>query len=118
ATAAGAPAEVCVVARSRSRLTTRPPGPDPVTSLRSTPASLAMRLASGEALTRATSAGAGATATPPPSRVPLLASRIPLPEGAGAGGGAEVTDAPTVSPDAAMTATTFPTGTVCPSATA
>src|SRR5256885_1102816 len=55
---------------STSRLTTRPPGPDPLTSLRSTPASRAIRLASGEAFTRVTSAGAGST--PPASRIPLL----------------------------------------------
>src|SRR6266566_1782266 len=43
----GGDADVPVAAvRSRSFLTTRPPGPDPVTSLRSTPASLAMRRAS------------------------------------------------------------------------
>src|SRR5213082_1095218 len=37
-------------ARSRSFLTTRPPGPEPVTSFRSTPASFAMRRASGTPL--------------------------------------------------------------------
>src|SRR2546428_551792 len=36
-------------AASRSRLTTLPPGPDPVTRFRSTPASLAMRFAKGDA---------------------------------------------------------------------
>src|SRR6266550_3045708 len=54
-------------ARSRSFLTTRPPGPEPATSLRSTPASFAIRRARGEAFTRVASAGAaagsGATAT-------------------------------------------------------
>src|SRR6266576_2181549 len=51
---------------STSRLMTRPPGPDPCTSFRSTPASLAIRRASGDAFTRvasvavATGAGAGA----------------------------------------------------------
>src|ERR1051325_8244182 len=103
-----------------SRLTTRPPGPDPVTSLRSTPASLAIRLASGEAFTRLASpagtvvvAGVGAaTATA------LPASRIPLPDAAAADRGAGAGAAPTVSPGAAITATTLPTGTVCPSATA
>src|SRR5207247_9890007 len=43
---------------SRSRRTTRPPGPDPVSNFRSTPDSLAMRLASGDALTGAASAAA------------------------------------------------------------
>src|SRR5437764_14125797 len=47
---------------SRSRLTTRPPGPEPVTSLRSTPASFAIRLASGEAFTRVASPGTAAVA--------------------------------------------------------
>src|SRR5207248_3903506 len=93
---------------SRSRLTTRPPGPEPVTSFRSTPASRAMRLARGEAFTRVTSVGAGTTL--PASRIPYPVSRIPLPEGTGAGGGAEAAVAPTVSPGAAMTATTLPTG--------
>ena len=94
---------------STSRLTTRPPGPDPLTSLRSTPASRAIRLASGEAFTRVTSAGAGST--PPASRIPLL-------DGTGAGGGAAATVAPTVSPGEAITATTLPTATVWPSAAA
>src|SRR5947208_1581128 len=44
-------------ARSRSFLTTRPPGPEPVTSFRSTPASFAIRRASGEAFTRVASVG-------------------------------------------------------------
>src|SRR5207244_763505 len=94
---------------STSRLTTRPPGPDPLTSLRSTPASRAIRLASGEAFTRVRSAGAGST---PP------ASRIPLPDGAGAGRGAAAGRALTVSPGEAMMATTLPTATVWPSAAA
>src|SRR2546421_340475 len=94
---------------STSRLTTRPPGPDPLTSLRSTPASRAIRLASGEAFTRVRSAGAGST---PP------ASRIPLPDGAGAGRGAAAGGALTVSPGEAMMATTLPTATVWPSAAA
>src|SRR6266853_6179981 len=92
---------------STSRLTTRPPGPDPLTSLRSTPASRAIRLASGEAFTRVTSAGAGST--PPASRIPLL-------DATGAGGVAAATVAPTVSPGEAITATTLPTATVWPSA--
>src|SRR5437879_10413220 len=61
--ATGAEADTVAAGRaravSRSRRTTRPPGPDPVSSFRSTPVSLAMRLASGDALTRVASAGAG-----------------------------------------------------------
>src|SRR5205814_10089557 len=89
-----------VGARSRSFLTTRPPGPEPVTSFRSTPASFAIRRASGEAFTRVasvggadgsgvtvTGAGAVATATFP-------VSRFPLPDGAAAGRGAEAGPAP------------------------
>src|SRR5439155_816090 len=76
---------------SRSRLTTRPPGPEPVTTFRSTPASRAIRLASGDAFTRVTSPGAGPTPPasripPPASRIPPRASRIPPPDGAGVGG--------------------------------
>src|SRR5207245_1929333 len=44
---------------SAARFVTRPPGPDPVTSRKSTPASRAMRLASGDAFTRVASAGVG-----------------------------------------------------------
>src|ERR1051325_9120135 len=122
-----------------SRLTTRPPGPDPVTSLRSTPASLAIRLASGEAFTRLASpagtvvvAGVGAaTATA------LPASRIPPPDAAAADRGAGAGPAPPPRRAAAPRGgaaggapppprrggpapppTTLPTGPVCPSATA
>src|SRR5947199_10449621 len=64
AAAAVGPADAAGLgARSRSFLTTRPPGPEPVTSLRSTPASFAIRRASGEAFTRVASAGTEATAT-------------------------------------------------------
>src|SRR5439155_25587620 len=78
----GGDADVPVAAvRSRSFLTTRPPGPDPVTSLRSTPASLAMRRASGDAFTRVASAGAvgvgrvaAATSTSP--RSPLATAGV------------------------------------------
>src|SRR6266699_3577115 len=43
----------------KSRITTRPPGPDPVTACRSTPRSFAMRFARGEAFTRVASATTG-----------------------------------------------------------
>src|SRR6267378_3314665 len=89
---------------SRSRLVTRPPGPVPVTSLRSTPASFAIRLASGEAFTRVASAGTAAEGTAPSSPLPGA--------GAGAGLGTIAGAAPTGSPGAAMTATTLPTATV------
>src|SRR5205823_1072815 len=46
-------------ALSTSRLTIRPPGPVPVRPCRSTPRSRAMRLASGEALTRPARGGGG-----------------------------------------------------------
>src|SRR6059058_4943052 len=95
---------------SRSRLTTRPPGPDPVTSLRSTPASFAMRLASGDAFTRPASLGGTVVAgfgVAPATTLP--ASRIPLPDATAAGRGAEGGAAPTGSPGAAITATTLPT---------
>src|SRR5947199_59788 len=49
-------------ASSRSRFTTRPPGPDPVTSFRSTPVSVAMRFARGDAFTRVASAATTAAA--------------------------------------------------------
>src|SRR5213080_4832405 len=49
-------------ASSRSRFTTRPPGPDPVTSFRSTPESFAMRFANGDAFTRVASAATTAAA--------------------------------------------------------
>src|SRR5438132_6765741 len=62
--ATGAEADTVAAGRaaavSRSRRTTRPPGPDPVSNFRSTPDSLAMRLASGDALTGAASAAAAA----------------------------------------------------------
>src|SRR2546430_10027504 len=53
AAAAVGPADAAGLgARSRSFLTTRPPGPEPVKSLRSTPASFAIRRASGQLFTR------------------------------------------------------------------
>src|SRR5207247_9962822 len=55
----GAAAGAFVAAVSRSRFTTLPPGPDPATSFRSTPASVAIRRARGDAFTRAASLGAG-----------------------------------------------------------
>src|SRR5207237_6398679 len=107
---------------SRSRLTTRPPGPEPVTSLRSTPASFAMRLASGEAFTRVASAaaatGSGVTATGAGAVTVATfpASRFPLPEGVA--GAAAAGTAPPASPGETITATTLPTATVWPSAAA
>ena len=103
--AAGAP--------SRSRLTTRPPGPLPDRSFRSTPVSRAMRLASGDALTRSSETvavgtgvgvGGGAGRTLPPSPFPFPAAAAAL-------------ASPTFSPGAPMYATTSPTGTVLPSGT-
>src|SRR5882672_9382039 len=52
-------AGIGVGALSRSRLTTRPPGPDPWRRAMSTPVSFAIRFANGDALTRAASVGAG-----------------------------------------------------------
>src|SRR5207237_8058727 len=82
-----------VGARSRSFFTTRPPGPEPVTSFRSTPVSFAIRRASGEAFTRVASVGgaasavtvtgAGAVAT---AAFPV--SRFAFPAGPGGGGAA------------------------------
>src|SRR6266513_1738381 len=119
AVAAGAADAPGLGARSRSFLTTLPPGPDPATSFKSTPASFAILRASGEAFTRVasvggadgggvtvTGAGAAATATFP-------VSRFPFPAGAGGGGAA---GALTFSPGEAITATTLPTATVWPSA--
>src|SRR6266566_5999929 len=117
-------------ARSRSFLTTRPPGPEPVTSLRSTPASFAIRRASGEAFTRVASAaaptGSGVTATgagavtvatfPATVRESFRVPRFPLPEGVA--GAAAAGAAPTASPGETITATTLPTATVWPSAAA
>src|SRR5213080_4233611 len=92
ATAAGVAAWGRAAVASRSRLTTRPPGPEPVTSLRSTPASFAIRLASGEAFTPpASPAGAAAVAGLGVATATMLpASRIPPPDGAGVGGGDQV----------------------------
>src|SRR5437899_7075392 len=100
---------------------TRPPGPDPWTSLRSTPASFAMRRASGDAFTRVESAGTGCGA-----------GGAGAGRGAGAGGcrgaglaagtgavaaGALAPSPSTFSPGFPIHATTFPTGTVLPSGT-
>src|SRR5213076_1520742 len=108
AVAAGAADAPGLGARSRSFLTTRPPGPDPATSFKSTPASFAILRASGEAFTRVASAGTAATATGAGAGAiaTFPVSRFPLPDGAGAGGGAAATVAPTVSPGEAITATT------------
>src|ERR1051325_10250324 len=85
ATSAWTPAGTgATAARSRSRLITRPPGPDPWRSFRSPPVSFAMRFASGDARTRPASTGAatkaGAVATFP-------VSRFSFPAVAGGGGG-------------------------------
>src|SRR3989442_12491303 len=53
---AGAAGDAWLGARSRSFLTTRPPGPEPATSFRSTPASFAILRTIGEAFTRVASA--------------------------------------------------------------
>src|SRR5213592_4145094 len=101
ATAAGVAAWGRAAVASRSRLTTRPPGPEPVTSLRSTPASFAIRLASGEAFTRVASAaaatGSGVTATGAGAVTVATfpVSRFPLPEGVA--GAAAAGTAPTAS---------------------
>src|SRR5205823_13073750 len=87
--------------RSRSFLTTRPPGPEPVTSCRSTPASFAIRRASGEAFTRVASAGAAtgsgltATGAGAVTVATFPVSRSPLPEGVA--GAAAAGAAPTAS---------------------
>ena len=90
------------IARSTSALTIRPPGPEPESAARSSPFSLAIRRARGEALTLPSPlgrAGAGASAAAPargpaavaPPRRPRLApppqraSRLALRRGAVAG---------------------------------
>src|SRR2546427_824191 len=90
--ATGATAAGRVLAVSRSRRTTRPPGPDPVSSFRSTPVSFAMRRANGEALTRVASGGVkgAARGTAPLSPLPATA--------AAAGRGAGPAVAPVASP--------------------
>src|ERR1051325_589854 len=130
----GVPGAPCAVRRtsgspgtfSRSRLMTRPPGPEPWTSLRSTPASLAMRRASGDAFTRVASAaiatGAAAGAGAALGCAVGAGAGAGLGAGAGAGFGAAVPgsglSAPsTFSPGFPIQATTFPTGTVVPSLT-
>ena len=112
--AAAAAGAAWLGARSTSFLTTRPPGPEPVTSFRSTPASFAIRRARGEAFTRVASAGATAggvaTATGAGAVATFPVSRFPLPEGFVCA--AEVGVSPAASPGAAITATTLPTGIV------
>ncbi len=105
-------------AASRSRRITRPPGPEPCSNLRSTPFSLAIRLASGEALTTrvasATATGAGAVDGAGAAGAGAAATGV----GAGATGGEEGgAAAETFSPGAPMNPTISPTGTVAPSAT-
>src|SRR2546427_1378573 len=119
-------ATVAAGAPSTSRFITRPPGPDPCTSLRSTPASLAIRRASGDAFTRVASAGATAATGcgagagfgaalgvgfAGVSRAPLTADRSPF------GAGAAAPSPSTFSPGFPIHATIFPTGTVVPSGT-
>src|SRR5438876_254731 len=104
-------------APSTSRLITRPPGPEPWTSLRSTPDSLAIRFASGDAFTRV--ASAAATGTGAGAGAGALAAGAAA---AAAGLGAPAPDswlpAPsTFSPGLPIHATMFPTGTVVPSGT-
>ena len=59
ATWAAAGAGLAAIARSTSALTMRPPGPEPESAARSSPFSLAIRRASGEAFTRPSPLGAG-----------------------------------------------------------
>src|SRR5215831_15513644 len=116
ATATRGTATATAPALSRSRMTTRPPGPEPRTSFKSTPRSLASRRASGEARTTRV-ASAGATGT---------GAGAGFVAGAGAADGREPTadDAfgpaaaaaagaeSTFSPGAPTIATVAPTGTV------
>src|SRR6266480_2481451 len=91
-------------APSTSRLITRPPGPEPWTSLRSTPASLAIRFASGDAFTRVASAAA-ATGTGAGAGAADLAAGSAA---AGAGlAGAGAPSPSTFSPGFPIQATTF-----------
>src|SRR5882762_5111908 len=103
-------------APSTSRLTTRPPGPEPCTSLRSTPASFAIRRASGEAFTRVASAGAAAGAGGGGAGARAAAGGGAAAAGAGFAGAAAPSPS-TFSPGFPIHATTFPTGTVVPSGT-
>src|ERR1043166_8043543 len=69
ATSAWTPAGTgATTARSRSRLITRPPGPDPWRSFRSTPVSFAMRFARGDA---------GGDHVPNPDRPPRCDRDLP-----------------------------------------
>src|SRR5688572_11499123 len=60
-----------------SRFTIRPPGPLPVTDRRSTPASAAIRAASGETIKRSGDAAAGVGAEPLPSAPAVFAGLAP-----------------------------------------
>src|SRR5882762_10515691 len=103
-------------APSTSRLMTRPPGPEPCTSLRSTPASFAIRRASGEAFTRVASAGAAAGAGGGGAGARAAATGGAAAAGTGFAGAAAPSPS-TFSPGFPIHATTFPTGTVVPSGT-
>src|SRR5712664_471132 len=118
---AGTTARACVAPASTSRLMTRPPGPEPWTSLRSTPASFAIRFASGEALTRVASAGAagagaGAVTGAGVGGLTAPCSRLPAPA-VFAAPGSPLPVPSTFSPGFPIHATTLPTGTVVPSGT-
>src|ERR1700733_9485557 len=65
------------LAASRSALTIRPPGPLPLSPFRSIPASLAIRRASGEALTRSAPLPALAGAAADGTASPIRAIRAP-----------------------------------------
>src|SRR3989442_5366035 len=105
----------CVPAASRSRFVTRPPGPEPVTSRRSTPASRAMRFASGDAFTRVASAGVGAGVAGS-AGAEVVDGALTTDDGERAAGAAGPA-AEIASPGAPMYATGSPTGTVFPSGT-
>src|SRR6267143_1404186 len=109
---AGAVAACAAGARSTSRLTTRPPGPEPCTSFRSTPASFAIRFASGDAFTRV--AAGGVTGVDCAGDGAGAAARGDM---GGVGAGLSSRAPSTFSPGFPIHATTFPTGTVLPSGT-
>src|SRR6266851_1822458 len=109
---AGAVAACTAGARSTSRLTTRPPGPEPCTSFRSTPASFAIRFASGDAFTRV--AAGGVTGVDCAGDGAGAAARGDM---VGVGAGLSSRAPSTFSPGFPIHATTFPTGTVLPSGT-
>src|SRR5206468_13117894 len=122
---AGIADRACVAPASTSRLITRPPGPEPCTSFRSTPTSLAIRFANGDAFTRvasagaASGAGAGALTTAGAGGLGAVGAGAAA-DGAGFGVAVPCSALPapsTFSPAFPIHATIFPTGTVAPSAT-